>query len=192
MRELYEVYAKKFIAICVRQGLSEADAWDATQEAFLKIVRGAGSFKRDSRVYTWCYQIVRNAATDTYRKRKPDQATGQIDASESESDRAHKGMSSVLENEPQEVFPNPGETPDAVFKQAQDDCVDEGFAAFAQDFPDCAEAVRHVHVEGLSIDEVADMLGRSKGKDGKNGPTRTFLYECRKKLRPYLEPCLSL
>lgn len=45
------------------------DAWDVTQEAFLRAYRGLGSFKGDSSFYTWLYRITVNLALDCLQKR---------------------------------------------------------------------------------------------------------------------------
>ena len=45
------------------------DAWDVSQEAFLRAFRGLDSFKGDSSFYTWLYRITVNLALDCLHKR---------------------------------------------------------------------------------------------------------------------------
>lgn len=47
-----------------------ADAQDATQDAFVSIVRRLGDFRGDAAVTTWMTRIVINASKDLLRKRK--------------------------------------------------------------------------------------------------------------------------
>ena len=60
----------------------QADAWrfayhltrdraaadDVTQEAFLRVYRGIGSYRGDHRFASWLLRIVRNCATDSYHR----------------------------------------------------------------------------------------------------------------------------
>ena len=48
-----------------RRGFPEADCFDLTQETFLGIYRGIGSFRRDAPFTTWLFKV----ATNAYRKR---------------------------------------------------------------------------------------------------------------------------
>lgn len=61
-----------------------------------------------------------------------------------------------------------------------------GFAAFARRFPERAEALRRVALDGWSIAEAAAFLNRT------NAATREYLSQCRKKLKEFLEPCREL
>ena len=49
---------------------NSADAEDIVSESFLKIARGAASFKDGTNGYAWIMRIVRNTAFDLLRKRK--------------------------------------------------------------------------------------------------------------------------
>jgi RNA polymerase sigma-70 factor (ECF subfamily) len=48
----------------------EADALDAVQEAFIKVLRHLGRFRRQSSFKTWLLRIVQNAALDLRRKKE--------------------------------------------------------------------------------------------------------------------------
>lgn len=52
-----------------------ADAQDATQDAFVSIVRRLGDFRGDAAVTTWMTRVVINASKDLLRKRKRRPAT---------------------------------------------------------------------------------------------------------------------
>ena len=49
---------------------NEADAEDVLSDSFLKIARGANSFKTDTNGYAFVMRVVRNTAFDLLRKRK--------------------------------------------------------------------------------------------------------------------------
>lgn len=65
------------------------------------------------------------------------------------------------------------------------DCVDDGLKNFEVVDAERAYALQLWCTE-LDIQDIADRIGRSYGA------TRTYLTECRKKLRPFVEPCLEL
>jgi len=65
------------------------------------------------------------------------------------------------------------------------DCVDEGLKSF--ELVDCERAYAlQLWVAEMDLQDIADRIGRSYGA------TRTYLTECRKKLRPFIEPCFEL
>ena len=47
----------------------EAAAEDLSQEVFLRMQRGLGGLKKESRLVAWIYQIARHAIIDYYRTR---------------------------------------------------------------------------------------------------------------------------
>ena len=49
---------------------NEADAWDVSQETFLKAYNALPTFRGDSRFSTWLYRLAGNAAPDLLRSRK--------------------------------------------------------------------------------------------------------------------------
>ena len=56
----------------------EAAAEDLSQEVFLRMQRGLGGLKKESRLVAWIYQIARHAIIDYYRTRdrQPEQPVG--------------------------------------------------------------------------------------------------------------------
>src|SRR5581483_9918326 len=47
-----------------------ADAADMTQEAFIRLLRGIGSYRDDTKLTTWLYRLVVNVCLDELRRRK--------------------------------------------------------------------------------------------------------------------------
>jgi RNA polymerase sigma-70 factor (ECF subfamily) len=64
-RRLFDLFYPRLIHFFARRGFPPQDCLDLTQETFLGIYRGIGSFRRDSRFETWLFSI----ATPAYRKR---------------------------------------------------------------------------------------------------------------------------
>jgi RNA polymerase sigma-70 factor (ECF subfamily) len=59
-----------------------ADAEDAVQEAFLKIYRGAKTFRGGAAFSTWIYRVVVNACYDALRRRKVRPTGPSLDATD--------------------------------------------------------------------------------------------------------------
>lgn len=68
--ELVLQYQNKIYALSYRYMGNEEDAYDMTQEAFLKAYRSLRSFKGDSSFGTWMYRVATNVCLDELRRRK--------------------------------------------------------------------------------------------------------------------------
>ena len=62
---------------------NEADAWDASQEAFLRAYKSLKDFRGESRFSTWLYKLAGSAAIDLIRRRKDAQLVSLYDEEES-------------------------------------------------------------------------------------------------------------
>ncbi|HEX4963027.1 MAG TPA: sigma-70 family RNA polymerase sigma factor [Thermoanaerobaculia bacterium] len=71
-RLLCERFHRPVYRFFARRGFPEADCFDLTQETFLGIYRGIGSFRRDAPFTTWLFKV----ATNAYRKRLRLQGAG--------------------------------------------------------------------------------------------------------------------
>jgi len=67
--ELVRKYEKLVYNTSVQLTGSCDDAYDVSQEAFIKAYRSLGSFRGDSKFSTWLYKITYNAAQDYLRNR---------------------------------------------------------------------------------------------------------------------------
>ena len=63
-RWLLEQYRDRAIRLAAHVLRSPEEAEDAAQEAFVRAFRGIGSFRGDSRFYTWLYHIVVRVCLD--------------------------------------------------------------------------------------------------------------------------------
>lgn len=68
--QLMETYKKPVYWHIRRLVVSHEDAEDILQETFIKVYRFAGSFKGESRVFTWLYRIATNECSQHFRKHK--------------------------------------------------------------------------------------------------------------------------
>src|SRR5215210_3549767 len=77
-RPLYHFFSKR--------GFAPQDCLDLTQETFLGIYRGIGSFRRDARFETWMFKVATNAFRKRLRLGTADKRTGQEVSLEGDSD----------------------------------------------------------------------------------------------------------
>lgn len=73
--ELVVRYRGKVYAMIVNMTGNDADAWDLSQEVFLKAWRALAKFEARSQFYTWLYRIAHNVTYDWMRKRKIETGT---------------------------------------------------------------------------------------------------------------------
>lgn len=66
-RGLVEIYYHPLLRFFGRRGFSPEDSRDLTQETFLGIYRGIGSFRRDAGFDTWLFTIAANACRKRHR-----------------------------------------------------------------------------------------------------------------------------
>ena len=77
--------------------VSHEDAEDILQETFIQVYRHAGSFRGESRIFTWLYRIATNECTRYFRKNKrwvknsgsmAEKMSGELSETDSESSKA--------------------------------------------------------------------------------------------------------
>lgn len=150
---LYELHGARMKSIAANLLGSVADAEDAVQDCFLKVYRGAASFRGDSRFSTWIYRVLVNSCYDTLRqrRRRPVEA------------RSEKR---TLETDPELAAP----ASDHPLRLSLEACVKDldprrraAFLLFA--------------VEGFTHREVGDILGVPEGT------SKTLLFEAKRELQ---------
>jgi len=67
-KELYERFAARMLAVCMRYAKNQGDAEDILQEAFIKVFNNIGSFRQESSLGFWIKRIVINTALNYHRK----------------------------------------------------------------------------------------------------------------------------
>ena len=162
---LYRAYARRFLGYFLKHRVPREQAEELVQDVFVSIVRHCGEFRGEARIDAWMWAIARNALIDHVRRQRPEVA---------------------LQDD--ELLDAAGATVDPPSHDARDleDCVRRAYAAFAAAHEDRAQVLALVVYEEWDISDVAAMVRRTPGA------TREYLSQCRKKLRPFLEPCREL
>ncbi len=140
-RLLFETYKDRVFSIAVYSfGVDQMAASDVSQQVFLKLMTNIGQFRGDSAFTTWLYRLVVNACTDEQRKRRRFLPFGESTP-----------MSRIGERRPQEK------------SYAKVEIADSVQAAIKQLRPKLRMAILLKYVEDLSYEEIASVLGCSKG-----------------------------
>lgn len=166
--QLVTKYRGRVYAMIFRMTRSDADAWDLSQDAFIKAWKALPKYEQRASFYTWLYRIAHNVTYDWLRKKKislgvefDDQISmNYVDTSASTVPKkintpAENMMSSELR----------GEIEEALGKLS----------------PDHRAVILMKEVEGLSYQEIADVLECS------HGTVMSRLFYARKKLQTLLK-----
>lgn len=150
---LYVTHGARMKSIAANLLGNFADAEDAVQDCFLKVYRGAASFRGASRLSTWIYRVLVNSCYDMLRKRRRRPFEARSEAGTSASSR-----------EP--VAP------------ASDHPLRLSLEACLKDLaPRRRAAFLLFEVEGFTHREVGDILGIPEGT------SKTLLFEARRELQ---------
>lgn len=134
---------------CQRLLGDPADAADATQEVYLRVVRSVLAFRGEAAFGTWLHRITTNVCATALRRRGDVRARGQVAGTTA---FAAPGAPDVLA------------APDDTEKRAADLDQARRLAGAIAELPDDARAVVVLRdVRGLSTREAAAMLGISEG-----------------------------
>lgn len=168
VESLYALLAGRLKRFFARHGGSAAESEDWCQETFIRILRSVEAYRGGPGEFMpWVWTIARNVARDAFRRG---------------GGRVHVDIDDL---EVADVPVDDGaDTQGRVEQESVADCVRRAFADFARDHPGRAECLSWLATDRMDIAAVAGVLGRSVAA------TREYLSQCRKKLRPYLEPCL--
>jgi RNA polymerase sigma-70 factor (ECF subfamily) len=164
---LFVNYEPEFKRFFVYQCGNADDADDLVQETFIKIVRNCESYRGESPLRAWLWQIAWNCLND-YWRRKKNRPTENLD---------DDGWSALEQNSTALQAIDPPLAGDTL-----EDCVSRGFREFAKKQPERAYALSLV-VEGFDTNYISNFLNR------KEGATREYLSQCRKKIEIFLKPC---
>jgi len=137
---LFETYKDKVFSIAVYSSGDREVAEDVTQQIFLKLFTAIRQFRGDSEFTTWLYRLVVNACRDEQRRRRR-----WLPLSETVS------MSNPGEKKPQEK------------QYARLEVAEAVRAAIGELKPKFRLPILLKYIEGLSYDEIAGVMGCSKG-----------------------------
>lgn len=140
-RLLFETYKDKVFSIALySNGGDQTTASDVTQQIFLKLMTSITQFRGDSQFTTWLYRMVTNVCIDEQRKRRRFLPFG-----------AAPAMNQFEAKRPQEQ------------RYAKLELAESVQLALAGLKPKFRMPILLKYVEELSYEEIADVLGCSKG-----------------------------
>ncbi len=139
---LIDRHASAIVNLSYRMVGNRAEAEDLAQETFLAAYRALSTFRADSKFSTWLYRIATNKCKDWLRVKRPGQGQYDLDADES-----------------LDLYVTEDRTPEVLLSRQQ--VAQELDQAIQRLPPLYREAFVLKHVEGLSYEEMEDILGVS-------------------------------
>ncbi|MFN0315706.1 MAG: RNA polymerase sigma factor [Burkholderiales bacterium] len=162
VRALYTAYSGKFLRYFQRHGV-HADAEDLVQQTFIKITEKCKTYRFDAPFGAWMWCVARNTMLDYFR---------------SNGSR----IITTGEQEPEDIETHVEQGTSPALKY----CLKRQFEVFAKKYPEGAEALMRVAMDGWSYAELAAFLARSLGA------TRQFISEMRKHLEDFTRVCYEM
>ena len=164
--KLVEKYQRRVYSLAFGILRQREDAWDVAQEAFVKAYKKLDRFEGNAAFYTWLYRITYNLSIDTLRE-KARRETVDLDEG--------RKMEEALEAD--QV---PTEHPDQMAQRKELHRVLQAAMSKLSDKHRAIIVLREV--EGLSYEEMAEVLGISKGT------VMSRLFHARQNLQTLLAP----
>jgi len=130
--------------------VGEGEAEDLTQEVFARIGRALKSFRGESKLSTWIYQIATNIAVDRLRR-----------SSARPGDEKRLPIETILESEEDKEIWTGEQTPSTeqrVIRQEMNGCIREIIETLPQTY---RSVIVLSELEGFQDTEIADILGLS-------------------------------
>ncbi|MBK1834062.1 RNA polymerase sigma factor [Roseibacillus ishigakijimensis] len=147
---------------------NEADAWDLSQEVFVKVWKALPRFEARAKFTTWLYRIVHNVVYDWMRKRKLESA-GEFDDQLMKESQIAAGARTT---------PTQEAAPDQALRNEElRGRIEEALAKLS---PEHQEVILLREVQGLDYKEIAEVMEISLGT------VMSRLFYARKKLQGFL------
>jgi len=162
-RDLVSRYATPAVNLAARMVRDRALAEDLAQEAFARAFERLATYDQQRRFISWFFQILHNVTIDYLRSKHP--PTASLDELEEAGALPSAAISTV-------------DSPEVHAQQAElARALDQALAGIR---PEYCEAVVLHYREGLSIEEVAEIMRLP------SGTVKTYLYRARKELAQIL------
>lgn len=143
-RVLFETYKDRVYSIAIYSvGGDKSIADDVTQQIFLKLFTAIKQFRGESEFTTWLYRLVVNACMDERRRNRRLLSFGET--------RETVAMNNPATQKPQEK------------QYARNEVAEAVRAAISQLKPKFRLPLLLKYIEGLSYEEIANVMGCSKG-----------------------------
>jgi RNA polymerase sigma-70 factor, ECF subfamily len=166
---LVRKYQNKLIQLVARL-VGEGDAPDVAQESFIKAYRALKSFRGQSAFYTWLYRIGINSAKNHLVSRARRPSSQDIDVHDAELFGHTEQLSDI-------------DTPEAIL--LTDEIRDKIAGTIAKLPPDLRQAITLRELDGLSYDEIAQVM------ECPIGTVRSRIFRARETLDGVLDPLLG-
>jgi RNA polymerase sigma-70 factor (ECF subfamily) len=147
----------------------EADAWDLSQEVFIKAWQALPRFEAKARFSTWIYRIAHNVVYDWARRRKIE-SVGELNDEIFERERIDSASFTT---------PSGGESPDTTLEMGELRMKIQ--IALGKLSPEHREVVLLKDVQGLSYKEIAEAMSSTMGT------VMSRLFYARQKLQALLK-----
>jgi RNA polymerase sigma-70 factor (ECF subfamily) len=168
--ELVNRHRGRIFAMIRQMIKNEADAWDLSQEAFIKAWRALPRFEAKAKFSTWLYRIAHNTVYDWLRKKRP----------ESGGDELNDELFGAGKIDPSSsTTPNAASEPDDALER--DELCLKIEAALESLSPDHRQVVVLKDVHGLAYREIAEVM------DCSIGTVMSRLHYARQKLQTLLK-----
>ena len=172
-RVLVERHSRRLFRLAYRMTGNEQDAEEIVQDALVRAYRRLDRFEQRSNFGTWVYRICANCALDRMRKQRTEDVHREH-APQPEDDEAKGPLETAASDAPgPDRLALSGELGQGV-RTAMNSLSATERAAFVMR-----------HVDGHSIEEIADALGLNIGA------TKNSVFRAVQKLRRHLEPLVS-
>lgn len=144
---LFEAYQSKVVNIAYGMLSNREDAYDAAQEVFVRVYRNISSFKEEASFNTWLYRIITNVCSDILRKRQKNSKVISI--------------SNMSDEENDIDIPDDSPTPEENIELTERQrAVKDAISQLREEY---RVVITMCDIEGMSYDDIADMLGVPKG-----------------------------
>ena len=165
--EIWHEVRQSLRAFIAKRVTDEASVEDLSQEVFVRMQRGLGGLKHESRLVAWIYQIARHAIIDYYRarNRQPERPVG---------------LASDLESLYPASLPVESSESSGQVRTELAGCLRPMIERLSEDY---RQAVTLVDLEGLAQYEAAARLGLSVSG------MKSRVQRGRRQLRDMLEAC---
>lgn len=164
---IYQKYASRVYALCLRMLRDSAEAEDLTQEAFLQLFRKLQTFRGESAFSTWLHRLTVNLVLMRLRKKSP--PTVSIEAT---ADPENEGNAPAIDVSAPDLL-----LEGSIDRLRLERCIAKLPAGYRSIF------VLH-DIQGYRRDEIAEIVGRSVGD------SKSQLHKARTRLRELLHEAL--
>ena len=173
-QQLVLKYEQRVYNHCLRMVNDEVESYDLTQEVFLRVFRKIRHYEHTYAFYTWLYRITVNCCIDFLRRKRRDVQSVSLSATGAGDDGPAGREQDIADT----TF-----VPDTALLNQE---LDEVLAAAIGQLSEKLRAIIILkEVEGFSYEEIADVLGCSRGT------VKSRLFRARERLKELLADYVS-